>query len=45
MKEVYFFTNSEEGVDIVGSGLIYLLSCLFCQFWEIPGLLFPLIVV
>ena len=45
MKEVYLFIDSEEGVYTVGSGLISILSCLFCQYWEPPGLPFPLMVV
>ena len=45
MKEIYLFTNSEGGVDIVDSGLIDFFICLLCWNWEPPGLPFPLTVV
>ena len=45
MKEIYLFTNSEGGVDIVDSGLIDFFICLFCLYWESLGLHFPLTAV
>ena len=32
MKEIYLFTNSEGGVDIVDLGLIDFFICFFCQY-------------
>ena len=45
MKEIYLFTNSEGGADMVNLGLIDLFIHLLCQYWEPPGLPFPLTVV
>ena len=45
MKEIYLFTNYGGEVDVVDSGLMDFFICLFCQYWELLGLLFPLIVM
>ena len=36
-RNLYSFTDSEGGVDTVGSGLIGFFIFFFCLYWEPPG--------